>query len=547
MSNGVRRACVALAVLLAPVFVYSFEAGARQASCLVTTASGAVQGTDAGASCAFLGIPYAAPPINSLRWRPPQPAAPWATTLPVTSPPPNCPNVNNGPPQGNEDCLKMNIWVRDPLPTTPAPVIVWLHTGGFVAASANFAGHNGRRLVEETGVIVVAPNYRVGPLGFLAHPALSAEDPNHPTSGNYGLLDQRLAMQWVRDNIAAFGGDPNNVTIAGTSAGGDSTGLHLVLPGSGGLFHRAIIQSGTPSVRWPELTESLAQGNTFATAIGCLDPATVVTCMRGKIFQQVLTAMPLGSQEVVERAGRAYWLPTVDGVELPAQPRILFETGQFHQVPTMVGATRDEGAGNFLIRSFPSGVTLAQYESWVATEFGPDAAAVLGQYPASDYALPTDALARIVGDGQFVCECRRLARAFSSVHVPLYVFSYEYEIDDLAQDRVIHGVEANILFRNDYVPPQFLSHPLNAFDNALHAQMAGYWTRFAATGNPNMDDDSVVHWQTFRHPPGAGRGADRYLVLDAVIRSDKRLRESACDFWEPLFFRSMLTGLPAWQ
>ena len=547
MSNGVRRACVALAVLLAPVFIHSFEAGARQASCLVTTTSGAVQGTDAGSSCAFLGIPYAAPPINSLRWRPPQPAAPWTTTLNVITPPPTCPNVNNGPPQGNEDCLKMNIWVRDPLPTTPAPVIVWMHTGGFVAASANFGGHNGRRLVEETGVIVVAPNYRVGPLGFLAHAALAAEDPTHPTSGNYGLLDQRLALQWVSNNIAAFGGDPNDVTIAGTSAGGDSTGLHLVLPGSGGLFHRAIVQSGTPTIRWPELTESLAQGNTFATAIGCADPATVVTCMRGKTFQQVLTAMPLGSQEVVERAGRAYWYPTVDGLELPAQPRILFETGQFHQVPTMVGATRDEGAGNFLTRSFQSGVTLAQYESWVAAEFGPDAAAVLGQYPASDYPLPADALARIVGDGQFVCECRRLARAFSSVHVPLYVFSYEYEIDDLAQDRVIHGVEANILFRNDYAPPQFASHPLNAFDIALHGQMAGYWTRFAATGNPNVDDDTVVHWQTFRHPLGEGRGADRYLVLDQTIRSDKRLRESACDFWEPRFFRSMLTGLPAWQ
>ncbi|HET9271569.1 MAG TPA: carboxylesterase family protein [Vicinamibacterales bacterium] len=538
---------MALAVVLAPVFIHSFEAGARQASCLVTTTSGAVQGLDAGSSCSFLGIPYAAAPTGSLRWRPPQPAAPWATTLTVTTPSPNCPNVNNGPPQGNEDCLKMNVWVRDPLPTTPAPVIVWIHTGSFVAASANFAGHNARRLVEETGVIVVAPNYRLGPLGFLAHSALAAEDPSHPTSGNYGLLDQRLALQWVRDNIAAFGGDPNNVTIAGTSAGGDSTGLHLVLPGSAGLFHRAVIQSGTPTIRWPEFTESLAQGDAFATALGCTDPATVVTCMRGRTFQQVLTAMPVGLQAVVEQAGRAYWYPTVDGTELPAQPRVLFETGQFQQVPLIVGATRDEGAGSFLTRSFSSGVTLAQYEAWVATEFGSDAAAVLEQYPASAYAVPTDALARIVGDGQFVCECRRLARYFSTVHVPAYLFSYEYEIDDLAQDRVIHGVESNILFRNDYVPPQFASHPLNAFDIALHTQMAGYWTRFAATGNPNVDDDSVVHWQKYQHPLGDGRGADRYLVLDGAIRSDKRLRESACDFWERLFARSMLTGLPAWR
>jgi para-nitrobenzyl esterase len=547
MSSGIRQSFVVLALALTPVFVHSLETPTGQASCLVTTQSGGVQGLDVGASCSFLGVPYAAPPTGSLRWRPPQPAAPWATTLPVTTQGPNCPNVNAGPVQGLEDCLKMNIWVPDPLPTTPVPVIVWFHTGGFVAASNNFAGHRAQRLVEETGVIVVAPNYRLGPFGFLAHTALAAEDPSRPVSGNYGLLDQQWSLQWVRTHVSAFGGDPNNVTIAGTSAGGDSTGLHLVLPGSAGLFHRAIIQSGTPTIRWPTHDESAAQGTAFATALGCTDAATVPACLRLKTLAQIMTAMPVGLQSVVEQAGRAYWYPTVDGVELPAQPRVLFETGQFHQVPTMVGATRDEGAGSFLTRGFSSGVTLAQYESWVATEFGADAAAVLAQYPAGQYPLPADALARIVGDGQFLCECRRLARLLSNVHVPAYLYSYEYEIDDLAPDRVIHGVEANILFGNNYVPPQFANHPLNAFDNALHAQMAGYWSRFAATGNPNVDDDSVVHWHTSRHPQGDGRGADRHLVLDLTIRSDKRLREDACNSWEPFFFRSMLTGRPAWQ
>jgi para-nitrobenzyl esterase len=506
-----------------------------------------VQGVDAGPSCAFMGIPYAAPPTGSLRWRPPQPAAPWAGTLMATTPGANCPNVNNGPVQGNEDCLKVNIWVRDPLPTTPAPVMVWMHTGSFIAASNNFGNHNGRRFAEETGVIVVAPNYRLGPLGFLAHSALAAEDPAHPVSGNFGLLDQQLFLRWVQTHIAAFGGDPNNVTIAGTSAGGDSTGLHLVLPGSAGLFHRAIVQSGTPTVRWPTHAESAAQGAALADALGCTDPAAILTCLRSKTAAQVLTAIPVGLQGVVEQAGRAYWYPTVDGETLPAQPRVLFETGQFHQVPTMMGATRDEGAGSFLIRSFPSGVTLAQYEAWVAEEFGPDAAAVLGQYPAASYPLPADALARIVGDGQFLCECRRFARLLSSVRVPAYLYSYEYVIDDLAPDRVIHGVEGNILFRNNYVPPQFASHPLTPSDLALHAQMAGYWARFAATGNPNVDDDSAVHWHTFRHPTGKGRGADRHLVLDSTIQSDTRLREAACDFWEPFFLGSMLTGRPAWQ
>ena len=282
-------------------------------------------------------------------------ARPFVTPFNATTPGATCPN--------SESCLTLNVWVRNPLPATPAPVIVWLHTGGFVASSASFAPHNGRRFAEETGVIIVAPNYRLGPLGFLAHPALAAEDPLRPVSGNYGLLDQRLALQWVHDNIAAFGGDPNNVTIAGTSAGAHSVGLHLVSPASAGLFHRAIIQSGTPTIRWPTEVESFAQGDALATALGCTTPATVLSCLRGKTPAQVQAALPLGSEAVLEPPpGRGVWLPVVDGVELPDQPRALFESGRFHQVPTIVGFMRDEGAGNFITRSFPSGVTLAQYQ-----------------------------------------------------------------------------------------------------------------------------------------------------------------------------------------
>ncbi len=342
-----------------------------------------------------------------------------ATTAPF-----GCPSLNAaGTPGGDEDCLKLNVWVRDPFPTQPAPVIVWLHTGSFVSASANFASHNGRHLAEETGAIVVAPNYRLGPLGFLVHTALAAEDPAHPVSGNYGLLDQRAALEWVRQNIAAFGGDPNNVTLAGTSAGADSVGLHMVSPGSAGLFHRAIIESGTPTIRWPNHAESASQGDDFAIALGCADAATVASCMRNRTFQQVLLALPLSTQQVITPAGRVHWNPVVDGLELPDQPRLLLQAGQFHQVPTIVGFTRDEGAG-FIPRTFPAGATLAQYEAWVADEFGADGPAVLGMYPAADYPLPGDAMARVLGDGQFVCEGRRFSRALqrrSDTRVLLFV------------------------------------------------------------------------------------------------------------------------------
>ena len=539
MSRLIRRSLFLAAVSTLAVLLLHDDLHAR-ATCLVTTTAGDVQGLDVGPSCTFLGIPYAAPPTNVLRWRPPQPPARWSTPFNATTTPVNCSN--------SENCLTLNVWVRNPFPVTPAPVIVWLHTGAFVATSGNFAPHNGRRFAEETGVIIVAPNYRLGPLGFLTHRALAAEDPLRPVSGNYGLLDQRFALQWVRDNIGAFGGDPDNVTMDGTSAGGHSVGLHLVSPASAGLFHRAIIQSGAPTIRWPTEAESFAQGDDFATALGCVNPATVLACLRSKTQAQIQAALTQGSEGVLEPpAGTGFWQPVVDGIELPDQPRTLFESGRFHRVPTIVGFMHDEGAGQFITRSFASGVTLAQYESWLSTEFGPDASAVQAHYPAADFALPFDAMAQVVGDGQFVCEGRRLASALSDFHTPVYYYSYDYVIDDVFPDRAIHGLEGNILFGNNYAQPQFPNHPLNAADRALHAQMAGYWARFAATGNPNTDDDSAVHWQSFKAPQGEGRGAPRHIVFDAKIRTDKRLRETACDFWESRFFKSMVGKVPAWR
>jgi para-nitrobenzyl esterase len=449
---------------------------------------------------------------------------------------------------GNEDCLKLNVWVADPLPNGPVPVIVWLHTGAFTGASANFAGTNGRRLAEETGAIVVAPNYRLGPFGFLVHSALAAEPDG--ASGNYGLLDQRAALRWVQQNIAQFGGDPHNVTLAGTSAGGQSVGLHLVSPDSAGLFHRASIQSAYPTSRWTTGVEAATQGAAFATALGCTDPAQVVSCMRSKSRDAVLTALPQASQQVAEPLNRTFWEPVVDGVIIPDQPRALFESGNFHRVPTIVGFNRDEGWGAFITRSFPSGVSLAQYEGWVMTEFGLYASDILNLYPAdldpaSNVPSPEEAMARVTGDAQFVCEGRRLARLIERTGTPTYLYSYEHEIDTLSIDHVIHGVESNILFGNDYAPPVFASYALLAPERTLHAAMSGYWTRFAATGNPNAEDEAVVHWPAFKHPRGLGRGADKYIVFASTILDALRPSEQHCDVFEPLFFRSVLGGQPA--
>ena len=165
-------------------------------------------------------------------------------------------------------------------------------------------------------------------------------------------------------------------------------------------------------------------------------------------------------------------------------------------------------------------------------------------YPAATFPSPVEAMARVVGDAQFVCEATRLARLVERTGTPMYLYSYEYEIDDLSVDHVIHGVETNIIFGNNYVPI-LPPHVLNAADLALHEVLRGYWTRFAATGNPNTEEETVVHWPAFKHPTGPGRGSDKYLILDSAIREGKRLRERQCDLFEPLFLRSLLGTLPA--
>ena len=423
------------------------------------------------------------------------------------------------------------------MPASPAPVIVWIPTGAFQSASASIPDSNGRNFAERTGAIVVAANYRLGPFGFMGHPALTAEDPAYPSSGNYGFLDQRAALKWVRDNIAAFGGNPDNVTIDGQSAGGHSVSLHLVSPGSAGYFGRAIMQSGYASSRWRTLADAQALGNSFAAAVGCTDPSHGLDCMRSKTQAQVLLAFGNGQQEFAQ-TGRVPWGPVVDGLDIPDQPRRLYESGAFNHVPVIIGATRDEG-WIYVDRSFPAGLTVEQYEAAVASEFGvAEAPAILAMYPVADFPSPKLALSQLTGDFEAVCEARRVARLISRTGTPVYQYSFEREADAVVPDLVIHGLDRNFVFGNNFGPPS--NYILNADDLALFGAISGYWTRFAVAGNPNGDDTDV--WPVFTHPHGDGRGADKYIVLDSPTREDKRLREAQCDFWEPYFLGSVVGG-----
>jgi para-nitrobenzyl esterase len=186
-------------------------------------------------------------------------------------------------------------------------------------------------------------------------------------------------------------------------------------------------------------------------------------------------------------------------------------------------------------------VSTADYEAAVTSEFGAaDAPAILAQYPVGDFPSPKHALSQLTGDVELTCEARRVARLVERTGTPVYQYSFEREVAAVAGDQVIHGIERNSLFGNNYGAPS--NYVLNPEDRALFHAIAGYWTRFAATGNPNVDDDSVVHWPAFTHPSGEGRGSNKYVVLDWPVREDKRLREAACDFWHPFFLRTIAGG-----
>ena len=310
--------------LLATVAV----AAAAPGSPIVATDKGPIRGLAIDGMEVFRGIPYAAPPVGDLRWRPPQDRAPWDGVLNATQFANHCPQ--NPSPYGiaslTEDCLYLNVFT--PSKTNEGrphllPVMVWIHGGGLFLGESD--GYDASPLVGE-GVVVVTINYRLGTLGVLAHPALSAES-SYGGSGNWGLMDQQAALRWVQRNIRAFGGDPENVTIFGESAGGYSVHAQLASPQAAGLFHKAIVESGAYSLTQSSLATAEAQGNAFASTVGCTDAA----CLRALSVAAILQAGP-----------RSTVFANIDGFVLTQSMLSAMTSGQFNQVPTIVGSNHDE-------------------------------------------------------------------------------------------------------------------------------------------------------------------------------------------------------------
>lgn len=493
-----------------------------------TTASGQVIGTLTDGVAAFLGIPYAAPPTGELRWRPPAAPVPWTTPRSANRRPSACPQFVSGLRLGREDCLYVNVHRPDPIPEN-APVMVWIHGGAFTLGEGvqTDGGTMGDVLARETGVVVVSMNYRLGQLGFLAHSTLDAESADH-VSGNYGFLDQVAALEWVRDNAAAFGGDPTNVTIFGESAGGQSVCGHLVAPASRGLFHRAIIESGPCALARLTLAEAEAQGDRFASALGC-DSGDVLACMRAAAESDVLAALAPPRAIVGSGPDVGEWGPIIDGQVFPAQWMTSLTAGDVPDVPVMVGWNRDEGTIFLLLQEMSGAdpVTVANYRDTVAGFIGDaDADAIVARYPPSDFGGDARlAAARALGDGGLICPARAAAIALRA-HVPVrtYLFAYPDARFLLASDfplGAFHQAEVQFVF----------GHPVGGSfpegGDVLHDAMQGYWTRFASNdGDP--DDASATPWPLFDD--------GTRLVLDRTIASSADDFEATCEFWRGITY-----------
>ena len=526
-----------LLILAAAVVVCGLPADSQAqaaANPLTFTFSGLVRGKVSSAGVReFLGIPYAAAPVGNLRWRPPVPHAPWFQTLDATQFANHCPQTASpfGIASNTEDCLFLNVFTPESNGGggigEPRPVMVWIHGGALVDGESN--DYDPTAMVKD-GVIVVTINYRLGILGFLAHPAFAAEktDPDHDgdfaagSAGDYGLMDQQLALRWVRDNIVFFGGDPLNVTIFGESAGGLSVFSQLASPSAANLFQKAIIESGAYQQTTQTLATAEAAGTAFATAAGC--SSQTAACLR---------ALPVST--LLANQNPAGYTPNIDGNFLPLSLGTALATGQFHHVRIIQGSNHDEWrlftALDFDLTIGPIGNNEAAYEAALASLVGPGAPIVAAEYPLASFPSADLAFATAGTDVVFACPAYGADLAMSQF-VPLS--TYEFNDENAPQDFLppvtfpygaAHASELQYLFNLPITVPR---PPLNAQQLQLSSSMQHYWTNFAKSGTPN--GAGLPPWQEFN----AVEGNFQSLIPPSPMQETTFAANHKCAFWAAL-------------
>jgi para-nitrobenzyl esterase len=462
---------------------------------IVRIVDGAVRGAAASGGYEFLGLPYAAPPTGNLRWRPPQPPPDWHGVRSATRFAPSCPQPESpfAPPGPfSENCLYLNVYTPTLRRDAHRPVLVWIHGGGFTEDGGR--NYDGSKLAAD-GVVVVTINYRLGALGFLAHPAL-APRPGGP-AGNYGLMDQIAALRWVSRNISEFGGDPHNVTIAGQSAGGVSVLDLLVSHRSRGLFQRAIVESGAFALTQQPLAAAEAAGEAFATKAGC--PDQTAKCLRKLPVNALVNNFPGAAIPGV-----------IDGQILTESIGTALAAGRFDHVPILNGINHLEElifvaglhvtvSGGTFVPIPEEPVTPDSYQPDIAAVLSVSAArasAIAAEYPLDAYPSPDVAMSTLVSDANFACPALQVDR-WTSDHTP--TFAYQFN-DDSAPERfaplppaATHSSEIQYIFD---LPKAPIPGTLNANQQALAARMRAAWASFAANGNPSTP---MLAWPSFSH------------------------------------------------
>ena len=453
---------------------------------VIGTSDGAVRGLASGAVDEFLGIPYAAPPVGALRWRPPQPAARWSGVRDAMQFGPHCPQLASpfGQASTSENCLFLNVftpsWQRT---RRHNPVMVWIHGGALVTGESD--DYLPTKLVQD-GVTVVTINYRLGALGFLAHPALADAKGQ---SGDYGLMDQQAALRWVQHNISRFGGDPRNVTVFGESAGGLSTLSQVASPQASGLFEKAIVESGSYNLTQASLSSAESAGEAFAANAGCA--SQTAACLR---------SLPVLA--ILANEDSAGYTPNINSDVLPESLGTAFATGNFNRVPIINGTNRDEWR-LFVALSELEGnpVTAANYQSMISSTLGvPSAAAavIAAEYPLNAFPSPSVALGAVGTDAIFACPALTIDQSVSHF-VP--TFAYEFN-DENAPEEFLPPVSfpygaahaSEIQYLMD-LPAAAFPGTLSAAQRQLATTMKTYWTNFAKRGFPSSFGSSF--WQPF--------------------------------------------------
>ena len=513
-------------------------AGSADDPLRVVTTGGPARGLEAEGVRAWLGLPFAAPPVGDRRFAPPAAPSVSATTCDAaprdaTAFAAACLQVSKAcatgtlagcTVEGAEDCLYLNVWQ----PTATAakrPVLFFIHGGGNAIGSTSEQPapgtylYDGAALAAATGALVVTTAYRLGPFGWAAHPELARPE-NGGRSGNFGLLDQMAALKWVRANAEAFGADPNRVAIFGESAGGADVCMLLASPVAGGLFQAALIESGgCPAYTMAQVAETTSQ---LVAAAGCAGAAGgEIACLRGKPGADLLLAMP--PQVVVAGRGSTLFQPAVDGDLLPEAPLTTLAAGRGNHVPTVVGSNAEETAA-----SLPPASAIpdeAAYSAVLRADFGPLAPQVLAQYPVRRFASPWEALMRVTTDAKFVCPTRTILHTLHDAPgaAPVWRYFYTHHLENIRRAAYAqHGIELFFVFQHLSVA----GYRPSADEVALAGSIADAWGGLASAGDPGTAQTPWAPWTP---------ETDHHLVLQGGdVRGDDGVRTADCDFWETL-------------